>query len=302
MDTIPYESQSQQQGSMLMTQAEGPHEAPSSCLPLPPLYLHEPAILQPSCLSHEEFISQPMHLPYAMPGDPWGVGPLEAGLALIPSKSLRPQQSPPATELQGTDPNLNAVARSKSWQTTVSNDPSVDYAGLATTESVQSSTAPMPHAEKIDAPSRSSSSHSETSTVAPNNRRRRVRFGVYLRGEETMKMHDRASSSSKDSSDGDAIKLRDRHNRVEKNYRDRLNHRFLSLLKVLLRDQTPQGQRTGEKFDALSRGAVLDMACERIKSLEAENGILKLSTKTYDDSGNIYGVWNVHSSTEKQMS
>jgi hypothetical protein len=117
-----------------------------------------------------------------------------------------------------------------------------------------------------------------------------------------MKLHDRPSSSSKDGSDGDAIKLRDRHNRVEKNYRDRLNYRFLSLLKVLLRDQTPQGQRIGGKFDALSRGAVLDMACERIKSLEAENGILKLNAKTYGDSGNIYGVWDVHSSAEKQTS
>jgi hypothetical protein len=258
-----------------------------------------------------------MHLPYAMPGNPWGVGSLEAGLTLVPSKSLRPQQSPPATEMQGTDTNFNAVARSKSWQTTGWNDSSVDYAGLAAAESVQSSTAPMPYTEKIDgalaspnlndachltAPSRSSSSRSETSTVAPNNRRRRVRFGVYLRGEESMKLHHRPSSSSKNGSDGDAIKLRDRHNRVEKNYRDRLNYRFLSLLKLLLTDQTPQGQRIGGKFDALSRGAVLDMACERIKSLEAENGILKLNAKTYDDSGNIYGVWDVQSSTEKQTS
>jgi hypothetical protein len=117
-----------------------------------------------------------------------------------------------------------------------------------------------------------------------------------------MKLHHRPSSSSKNGSDGDAIKLRDRHNRVEKNYRDRLNYRFLSLLKLLLTDQTPQGQRIGGKFDALSRGAVLDMACERIKSLEAENGILKLNAKTYDDSGNIYGVWDVQSSTEKQTS
>ena len=149
---------------------------------------------------------------------------------------------------------------------------------------------PVVSPSQLELPPEPSAVPSETVSSSSKSPSQRVRFGIPSQGSRSSQS---PSQSPKDGSDGDNVKVRNRHNRVEKNYRSRLNSRFLGLLKVLLKDQTNDNSRLGGKFEALSRGAVLDMASERIESLEAENHLLKLKLKTCDGLKNMYQIYSV---------
>jgi Helix-loop-helix DNA-binding domain len=66
------------------------------------------------------------------------------------------------------------------------------------------------------------------------------------------------------------------HNQVEKNYRNRLNNQFERLLSALPSKRTDDDGGTDGGTRALSRAEVLDLAAQRIRSLEKENNLLGL--------------------------
>ncbi|KAI1824849.1 hypothetical protein F4861DRAFT_504427 [Xylaria intraflava] len=75
-------------------------------------------------------------------------------------------------------------------------------------------------------------------------------------------------------------KSRETHNNVEKQYRNRLNAHFESLLSALPETmQNGEGEETGDVLDSgdrrVSKAEVLEMARRHIKSLERECGILE---------------------------
>lgn len=167
---------------------------------------------------------------------------------------------------------------------------------VATMPEVVEKVEPVVSPSQLELPPEPSAVPSETVSSSSKSPSQRVRFGIPSQGSRSSQS---PLQSPKEGSGGENVKVRNRHNRVEKNYRSRLNSRFLGLLKVLLKEQTNDSPRLGGKFEALSRGAVLDMASERIESLEAENHLLKLKVKTCDGLKNMYQIYSVQQHAAK---
>ncbi|KAK4455254.1 hypothetical protein QBC34DRAFT_489586 [Podospora aff. communis PSN243] len=101
----------------------------------------------------------------------------------------------------------------------------------------------------------------------------------------------RKPSSSDNSSDSKLQRARTWHNVVEKNYRNRLNGQFELMLATLNESRARTGQQSGEiegdgeEYDRPpSKSAVLQLARERLISLEKENESLRHEVERLRDS------------------
>ncbi|KAK0651129.1 hypothetical protein B0T16DRAFT_73492 [Cercophora newfieldiana] len=99
----------------------------------------------------------------------------------------------------------------------------------------------------------------------------------------------RKSSSSDSSSEPRLQRARTCHNVVEKNYRNRLNGQFELMLATLNKTRAREGEM--ESFDgddrAPSKSAVLQLARERVISLEKENEQLRREVERLRDTSRL---------------
>ncbi|KAK0625935.1 hypothetical protein B0T14DRAFT_89142 [Immersiella caudata] len=99
----------------------------------------------------------------------------------------------------------------------------------------------------------------------------------------------RGSSSSDHTSDPKLLRARTCHNVVEKNYRNRLNGQFELMLATLNETRARAGEGEMESFGgdydrAPSKSAVLQLARERLISLEKENESLRHEVERLKDA------------------